>query len=54
MGVYQQVLDTGRGSVEALEAVLGCTLAEAREAYIGQDVLPPNCHQGRKRPPLPS
>jgi integrase len=48
MSVYQQVLDMGRGSVEALEAVLGCTLAEAREYYVGHGVLPPNSHPGTK------
>jgi hypothetical protein len=51
MGVYQQVLDMGPGSVEALETVLGCTLAEARALYVGHGVLPPNSHPERKRPP---
>lgn len=54
MSVYQQVLDTGRGAVEALEAVLGCTLAEARELYIGHGVLPRIPTRERKRPPLSS
>jgi hypothetical protein len=31
----RRVLDMGRGSVEALESILGCTLAEARAVYIG-------------------
>jgi hypothetical protein len=54
MSVYQQVLDMGRGSVEALEGVLGCTLGEARELYIGHGVLAPNSHPGTKRPSLPT
>jgi integrase len=36
LAVYQQVLDVGKGSVEILEEVLGCTLAEARATYNGQ------------------
>jgi len=35
MSVYQQVLDIGPGSVEALEQTLGCSLTEARETYVG-------------------
>jgi hypothetical protein len=46
MSVYQQVLDMGRGSVEALETVLGCTLWEARALYVGHGVLRPNSHRG--------
>jgi integrase len=33
LAVYQQVLDVGKGSVEMLEGVLGCTLVEARAIY---------------------
>jgi hypothetical protein len=36
LGVYQQVLDMGKGSVEILEQALGCTLAEARAIYNGE------------------
>ncbi|MDQ2895547.1 MAG: site-specific integrase, partial [Actinomycetota bacterium] len=35
LAVYQQVLDMGKGSVETLEELLGCTLAEARAIYNG-------------------
>jgi integrase len=52
MGVYQQVLDMGPGSVEALETALGCTLQEARAAYVGHGVLPPNSHQATKTAPV--
>jgi hypothetical protein len=38
LAVYQQVLDMGRGSVELLEGMLGCTLAEARALYNGETV----------------
>jgi integrase len=38
LAVYQQVLDMGRGSVELLEGMLGCTLAEARAIYNGETV----------------
>jgi integrase len=48
MGVYQQVLDMGPGSVEALETALGCTLDEARAAYVGHGVLPPISHPATK------
>jgi hypothetical protein len=34
--VYQQVLDMGKGSVEMLEEILGCTLADARAFYDGE------------------
>jgi hypothetical protein len=44
MAVYQQVLDMGPGSVEALETVLGCPLEEARDVYVGRGDLPPICH----------
>jgi integrase len=36
MRVYQQVLDTGGGAVEALERVLGCTIQEAFNTYSGR------------------
>jgi integrase len=36
LAVYQQVLDLGKGSVEMLEQILGCTLAEARAVYNGE------------------
>lgn len=36
LAVYQQVLDLGKGSVETLEQILGCTLAEARAVYNGE------------------
>lgn len=36
LAVYQQVLDMGKGSVETLEELLGCTLAEARAIYNGE------------------
>lgn len=36
LGVYQQVLDMGKGSVERLEEILGCRLAEARAIYNGE------------------
>jgi len=36
LAVYHQVLDVGKGSVEILEGVLGCTLAEARSTYNGE------------------
>lgn len=36
LGVYQQVLDMGKGSVELLEQALGCTLTEARGVYNGE------------------
>ena len=35
LAVYQQVLDMGKGSVETLEEILGCRLAEARAIYNG-------------------
>jgi integrase len=38
LAVYQQVLDMGRGSVERLEGMLGCSLAEARGIYNGETV----------------
>ena len=49
LAVYQQVLDTGRGSDRAaLEGIsLGCTLAEARAAYVGRRRFPPNSHPPR-------
>jgi hypothetical protein len=49
MSVYQQVLDVGPGSVEALETVLGCTLEEARDVYIGRGDLPLISHSETKR-----
>lgn len=36
LAVYQQVLDMGKGSVEILEEVLGCSLVEARAIYNGE------------------
>jgi integrase len=36
LAVYQQVLDLGKGSVELLEQVLGCTLVEARAIFNGE------------------
>ena len=36
LAVYQQVLDMGKGQVEVLERILGCTLAEARTIYNGE------------------
>ena len=36
LAVYQQVLDMGKGSVELLEQMLGCTLAAARAIYNGE------------------
>jgi integrase len=36
LGVYQQVLDMGKGSVEVLEEILGCTLAQARAIFNGE------------------
>ena len=38
LAVYQQVLDMGRGSVQRLEEMLGCSLAEARATYNGETV----------------
>ena len=38
LAVYQQVLDMGRGSVQRLEDLLGCSLAEARAIYNGETV----------------
>jgi integrase len=38
LAVYQQVLDMGRGSVDRLEEILGCSLAEARAIYNGETV----------------
>jgi integrase len=38
LAVYQQVLDMGRGSVDRLEEILGCSLAEARAIYNGESV----------------
>jgi integrase len=35
LSVYQQVLDMGAGSIDVLEGVLGCSLAEACEALTG-------------------
>jgi hypothetical protein len=35
MSVYQQVVDVGPGSVEALEQALGCSLAAARTWGMG-------------------
>ena len=40
LGVYQQVLDLGMGSVEILEQALGCTLAEARAIFNGESPQP--------------
>jgi hypothetical protein len=54
MSVYRQVLDVGPGSVEALETVLGCTLEEARDAYLGRGDLSLICPWRRKGPPAPS
>ncbi|HYZ80690.1 MAG TPA: hypothetical protein VE571_05455, partial [Solirubrobacteraceae bacterium] len=36
LSVYQQVLDMGAGSIEVLEAVVGCSLAEAAEVLNGR------------------
>jgi integrase len=36
LGVYQQVLDMGKGAVERLEEILGYRLAEARAIYNGE------------------
>jgi hypothetical protein len=35
LAIYQQVLDTGAGSIKALETLLGGSLAEARDIYNG-------------------
>jgi hypothetical protein len=51
MGVYQQVLDMGPGSVEALETVLGCSLPEARAVYVGHGVYPLNTHSKTTKAP---
>ena len=42
LAVYQQVLDMGRGSVETLEELLGCTLVEARAIYNGDVISQPS------------
>ena len=36
LSVYQQVLDMGVGSTEALESVLGCSLREACDVLTGR------------------
>jgi integrase len=40
LAVYQQVLDMGKGSVEILEQVLGCTPTEARAIFSGECAPP--------------
>jgi integrase len=56
LAVYQQVLDVGRRSVDTLERVLGCTLAEARAVYAGERcapvVLGTNSERGTKKAPM--
>jgi integrase len=49
LSVYQQVLDLGVSSVEALEGVLGCSLAEACEVLSGR-VLVANSYPATKKP----
>jgi hypothetical protein len=55
LAVYQQVLDLGKGAVDLLEQVLGCTLAEARAILNGEAVAawaPERIrNQARKKPP---
>ena len=55
MGVYQQVLDMGRGSIDALESALGCSLARLARLYVGAPGFPTQFPPRRgKRPPRPS
>jgi hypothetical protein len=54
LGVYQQVLDMGRGSVDPLEALFGCSLVEGRAIYNGEcaaSVSVPNPCSSTKNPP---
>lgn len=37
LAVYQQVLDVGKGAIPVLETAMGCTVAEARRIYSGED-----------------
>jgi integrase len=41
LSVYQQVLDVGTGSIDVLEAVLGCSAGEACEVLCGRPVREP-------------
>jgi integrase len=49
LSAYQQVLDLGVGSIEVLEGVLGCSLAEACDVLSGR-VLVANSYPDTKKP----
>jgi Phage integrase family len=49
LAVYQQVLDMGKGSIELLEQILGCRLAEARAIYNGELAPADRVRADRKR-----
>lgn len=49
LAVYQQVLDMGKGSIELLEQILGCRLAEARAIYNGERAPGDRVRADRKR-----
>jgi integrase len=49
LAVYQQVLDMGKGSIELLEQILGCRLAEALAIYNGELAPADRVRADRKR-----
>jgi integrase len=53
LAVYQQVLDMGRGSVEILEELLGCTLVEARAIYNGDVISQLSTRSAAQRASMP-
>ena len=53
LAVYQQVLDMGRGSVETLEELLGCTLVEARAIYNGDVISQLSARSAAQRASMP-
>ncbi len=54
LAVYQQVLDMGRGSVETLEELLGCTLVEARAIYNGDVISQLSTRSAAQRASMPA